>query len=66
MSKVYIEKRCICGVHLKTGLISKEEADAIGRKWNSEHSGAGHRLLSESAFEKLFPDKTKDDSAGTS
>jgi hypothetical protein len=59
--KVRIEKRCLCGQVLITGPISKAEADELGRKWDTAHSGPGHRKLSESAYQKLCADPPKPD-----
>ena len=56
-AKVHVEKRCLCGEYLKTGWITKAESEELGRKWNGAHTGPGHRMLSESAFKKMFPDK---------
>lgn len=54
VGKVRIEKRCLCGKYIKTGALTKSEADLLGRKWTHLHSGPGHRALSEEAFKKMF------------
>lgn len=55
--KVRLEKRCLCGAVLITELIPRAEADQLGRKWESAHTGEGHRKLSEEAYNKLCRDR---------